>query len=100
MMSVRMFLCNVWGSYLKADMEADLALSRHVLYVHKHTKTPETTIRPVDPITIKNYIAAARNVRHYNSVKPIKLSLMLMQLHPTVPRELTSYIVEAYVSLR
>ena len=66
----------------KADMESDLALSRHVLYVHKHVKTPQAAFRPVEPSTIKQYIAAAR------------------QLHPTVPRELTSYIVEAYVSLR
>lgn len=66
----------------KADMESDLALSRHVLYVHKHVKSPQTAFRPVEPSTIKQYIASAR------------------QLQPTVPRELTSYVVEAYVSLR
>jgi DNA replication licensing factor MCM7 len=66
----------------KSDMETDLALSRHVLYVHKHVKTPQTAFRPVEPATIKQFIAAAR------------------QLQPLVPRELTSYIVEAYVALR
>jgi DNA replication licensing factor MCM7 len=47
----------------KADMEADLALSRHVLHVHKHVRTPQHALRLLEPSTIKTYISAARNVR-------------------------------------
>jgi DNA replication licensing factor MCM7 len=48
----------------KADMEADLALSRHVLHVHKHVRTPQQAFRLLEPSTIKTYISAARNVRY------------------------------------
>jgi DNA replication licensing factor MCM7 len=66
----------------KASIEADLALSRHVLHVHKYRKKPENELRPLDPESIKQYISAAR------------------ALQPTVPKHLSNYIVEAYVSLR
>jgi hypothetical protein len=59
-----------------------MALSRHVLHVHKYLSTPALEFKPLEPAVIKQYIAAARN------------------MHPVVPVELTSYIVEAYVSLR
>ncbi len=42
-------------------MESDLALSRHVLYVHKYVRTPDA-VRPLEPSTIKHYIATARQV--------------------------------------
>jgi len=66
----------------KADMELDLALSRHVLHVHRYLKNPDRATQPIEPAAMKQYIAAART------------------LEPAVPQELTSYIVEAYVQLR
>ena len=66
----------------KAEMETDAALSRHVLHVHKYLKNPDKSFIPILPKVMKQFIAVARNIT------------------PTVPQELTSYIVEAYVTLR
>ena len=66
----------------KADMETDAALSRHVLHVHKYLKNPDKNFTPITPTAMKQFIAVARSIT------------------PTVPQELTSYIVEAYVTLR
>lgn len=66
----------------KADMEQDLALSKHVLYVHKHRKNPEKEFSYIEPAVIKKYIAVARTFT------------------PSVPRDLTTYIVEHYVTMR
>ncbi len=66
----------------KADVDNDRAMSMHVLHVHKFLRTPDPAINPIDPASIKQYIAHARD------------------LNPTIPSKLTSYIVEAYVSLR
>lgn len=59
----------------------DIALSRHVLHVHRYLKNPEKT-SIITPSTMKAFIAMAR------------------KFTPTVPKELTSYITAAYVSLR
>jgi len=66
----------------KADMEMDLALSKHVLHVHRFLRNPDRDFTPILASTVKQYISIARTIA------------------PTVPVELTSYIVEAYVSLR
>lgn len=66
----------------KADMEMDRALSLHILHVHKYLKNPDPVFEPLAPNVVKQYIAASR------------------KLQPTVPRELTTYIVEQYVNLR
>jgi DNA replication licensing factor MCM7 len=66
----------------KADMEKDSALSKHVLHVHRYLKTPKQLSAPLPPEVFKQFIAAART------------------LTPWVPKELTTYIVEAYVNLR
>jgi DNA replication licensing factor MCM7 len=66
----------------KADVDLDLALSRHVLHVHKFLKNPEKNVSVFSPAIVKHYIASART------------------LTPVIPKELTNYIVEAYVSLR
>lgn len=66
----------------KADMENDIALARHVTFVHQFKKNPELDFEPFDPKFLKLYISQAR------------------MLEPHVPEELTSYIVEAYVALR
>lgn len=66
----------------KADIDLDLALSRHVLHVHKYKRNPEQIFKPIPPNAIKQYIAAARTI------------------NPSVPVNLGSYITEAYVDLR
>jgi DNA replication licensing factor MCM7 len=68
----------------KADEEKDLALSRHVLHIHKFMKTasrPDSS-PAIPPAAFKQYIGACKLIE------------------PTIPTQLTSYIVEAYVSAR
>lgn len=66
----------------KASLDNDLALSRHVLHVHKYRKKPENESEPLSPESMKQYIAAARSI------------------DPVIPKDVSSYIIEAYVSLR
>jgi DNA replication licensing factor MCM7 len=66
----------------KAEMENDLALSKHVLHVHKYLRNPDAAFTPIKPSEMKQFIAHARSFT------------------PSVPEELTSYIVEAFVALR
>ena len=66
----------------KASLDIDLALSRHVLHVHKYRKKPDRDVEPLSPESMKQYIAAARTI------------------DPVIPRDVSSYIIEAYVSLR
>jgi hypothetical protein len=54
-------------------MTSDLALSRHVLHVHKYLKTPVLEFKPLEPATIKHYVAAARNVNDVCCVSPRKM---------------------------
>ncbi|CAM9334782.1 unnamed protein product [Choristocarpus tenellus] len=63
-------------------MESDMALARHVTFVHQYKRNPELDFEPYDPKKSKSVHHSARMVEPY------------------IPQELTSYIVEAYVSLR
>ena len=84
-----------------ADNDNDIALARHVTYVHKHNGTksqrpqarrPEDSesdsdgeddeSRPLGPEVVREYISRARGHQ------------------PSVPTEVAPYIVEAYVGLR
>eukprot|EP00850_Spirogloea_muscicola_P023878 SM000399S14704 [mRNA] locus=s399:46565:50072:- [translate_table: standard] len=66
----------------RADLDADIALARHVLHVHQHSAPPTLDFEPLDAMTLRAYVAAAQRHR------------------PSVPRELTDYIAAAYAALR
>ena len=81
----------------RVDTERDLALSRHVLHVHKYQKNPGhsgntlsgssgiaqgSSSGSLSAAVVKKYIATAR------------------QLEPTVSPDVAPYIVENYVELR
>jgi len=73
----------------RADTDRDLALSRHVLHVHRYKKSFASAAEELNgrssslsTMVIKKYIAAAR------------------QVEPSVSPDVAPYIVEAYVSLR
>ena len=66
----------------RPDIEKDTALSKHVLHVHKHLSNPKKDTVALPPEAFKQYIAAARSFQ------------------PTIPKDLTNYIVEAYVNMR
>ena len=62
--------------------EADEELAQHVTYVHMNNKHPETEGVVFTPHEVRQYIAQARSWR------------------PTVPKEVSEYMVGAYVRMR
>ncbi|KAI0720419.1 MCM-domain-containing protein [Fomitopsis betulina] len=66
----------------KPTRDEDERLAQHVTYVHMHNTHPELDYDLVDPILVRHYIALAR------------------QRRPTVPQEVSNYVVESYVRLR
>ncbi|PPR01493.1 hypothetical protein CVT26_015116 [Gymnopilus dilepis] len=66
----------------KPSRDEDERLAEHVTYVHMHNKHPELSVEVIDPTIMRYYIAFAR------------------QRRPTVPREVSSYVVDSYVRLR
>lgn len=44
----------------QADMESDMALARHVTFVHQFKKNPELDFEPFDPSFLKLYISQVR----------------------------------------
>ncbi|KAH9609126.1 hypothetical protein KSS87_004492 [Heliosperma pusillum] len=72
----------LWLILDKADMDTDLELARHVVYVHQNRESPALGFTPLEPSVLRAYIASARKVA------------------PSVPRELEEYISTAYSSIR
>ncbi|CAL1366851.1 unnamed protein product [Linum trigynum] len=72
----------LWLILDRADMDADLELARHVVYVHQNKKSPALGFAPLEPSILRAYISAAR------------------RLSPFVPRNLEEYIATAYSSIR
>ncbi|KAI9744071.1 MAG: Mcm2-7 hexameric complex component [Claussenomyces sp. TS43310] len=62
--------------------DSDDMLAKHVTYVHMHNKHPETDGVIFSPQEIRQYVAQARTYR------------------PTVPPEVSEYMVKAYVGMR
>ncbi|SLM40032.1 dna replication licensing factor mcm7 [Lasallia pustulata] len=62
--------------------DADEELAQHVTYVHMHNKHPDSTGVVFSPHEVRQYIAQARTWR------------------PTVPKEVSDYMVGAYVRMR
>jgi DNA replication licensing factor MCM7 len=46
----------------KPDMINDEKLSKHVAYVHQHNKPPILEFDPIDPKTIRSYVAEAKSL--------------------------------------
>ncbi|KAL9227631.1 hypothetical protein vseg_003299 [Gypsophila vaccaria] len=72
----------LWLILDKADMDTDLELARHVVYVHQNRESPALGFTPLEASVLRAYIASARKVS------------------PSVPRELEEYIASAYSSIR
>ncbi|EPS42267.1 hypothetical protein H072_3800 [Dactylellina haptotyla CBS 200.50] len=62
--------------------ETDEQLARHVTYVHMENKHPEMNFEPLSPHEMRAYISKAR------------------QRRPVVPRDVSEYMVSAYVRMR
>ncbi|XP_071718775.1 DNA replication licensing factor MCM7-like [Rutidosis leptorrhynchoides] len=72
----------LWLILDKADMDNDLELARHVVYVHQNKESPALGFAPLEASVLRAYISAAR------------------KLSPSIPRELEEYIATAYSSIR
>lgn len=72
----------LWLILDKADMDSDLELARHVVYVHQNKESPALGFTPLEASVLRAYISAAR------------------RLSPSVPKELEEYIASAYSSIR
>eukprot|EP01083_Nonionella_stella_P083164 229811_1 len=64
------------------NLDNDIALARHISYVHQHLKHPELEFEPYSSDLLRAYIAEARTYE------------------PVIPPQLTQYIVGCYVSMR
>nr|KAJ0211639.1 hypothetical protein LSAT_V11C400212740 [Lactuca sativa] len=72
----------LWLILDKADMDNDLEMARHVVYVHQNRESPTLGFAPLEASVLRAYISAAR------------------KLSPSIPRELEEYIATAYSSIR
>eukprot|EP00485_Elphidium_margaritaceum_P009844 CAMPEP_0202685544 /NCGR_PEP_ID=MMETSP1385-20130828/1337_1 /ASSEMBLY_ACC=CAM_ASM_000861 /TAXON_ID=933848 /ORGANISM="Elphidium margaritaceum" /LENGTH=722 /DNA_ID=CAMNT_0049339921 /DNA_START=95 /DNA_END=2260 /DNA_ORIENTATION=+ len=64
------------------DLDTDLALARHIAYVHQHRRHPQLAFDPFSAALLRAYIGEARTFT------------------PVIPPELAPFIVECYVSMR
>jgi len=64
------------------DREADLRLAQHITYVHQMSAHPPLSFTPLDMQLMRRYIALCK------------------KKNPTIPADLTDYIVSAYVEMR
>ncbi|CAK7348423.1 unnamed protein product [Dovyalis caffra] len=72
----------LWLILDRADMDSDLEMARHIVYVHQNKESPALGFTPLEPSILRAYISAAR------------------RLSPYVPKELEEYIATAYSSIR
>ncbi|THH09436.1 hypothetical protein EW146_g8682 [Bondarzewia mesenterica] len=66
----------------KPNWDDDERLAQHVTYVHMHNTHPQLEFDPIDPTLMRHYIAMAR------------------QRRPTVPHDVSNYVVDSYALAR
>ncbi|XP_068238408.1 DNA replication licensing factor mcm7 [Palaemon carinicauda] len=72
----------LWLIQDRPDRENDLRLAQHITYVHQHCSQPPTQFKPLDMKLMRRYVALCK------------------KKNPTIPENLTDYIVSAYVEMR
>uniref|UniRef100_A0A1A9W3H0 DNA replication licensing factor MCM7 n=1 Tax=Glossina brevipalpis TaxID=37001 RepID=A0A1A9W3H0_9MUSC len=72
----------LWLMQDRPDRDNDLRLAKHITYVHSHSKQPPSRVKALDMNLMRRYINLCK------------------RKDPTIPEELTDYIVGAYVELR
>ena len=85
-----------------ADVDRDIALARHVTFVHKNEGTLEAGDDDEDKDDDEP-MADKSNINENRTVSPKLLREYIARArkhHPVVPPDVAPYIVEAYVSLR
>ena len=72
----------LWLIQDRPDRENDLRLANHITFVHTHGKQPPSNVEALDMGLVRRYIGLCK------------------RKNPTIPADLTEYIVNAYVELR
>ncbi|GLG99947.1 DNA replication licensing factor MCM7 [Gryllus bimaculatus] len=72
----------LWLIQDRPDRDNDLRLAQHIAYVHQHNKNPPMTFQALDMKLMRRYIALCK------------------KNEPTIPADLSDFIVSAYVELR
>lgn len=72
----------LWLIQDKADRDNDLRLAQHITYVHRHCNNPPMQTQALDMTLMRKYIALCKTKM------------------PSIPENLTDYIVSSYVELR
>ncbi|VDP08960.1 unnamed protein product [Soboliphyme baturini] len=72
----------LWLIRDRPNMENDLKLAQHIVYVHAHSKEPPSKFKPMNMLLVRKYIALCKRTQ------------------PVLPEHLTDYIVNTYVELR
>lgn len=72
----------LWLIQDRPDRENDLRLAHHITFVHSHGKQPPSNVEALDMNLVRRYINLCK------------------RKNPTIPKDLTDYIVNAYVELR
>ncbi|MBA0826511.1 hypothetical protein Goarm_011356, partial [Gossypium armourianum] len=86
----------LWLTLDRADMDTDLEMARHVVYVPQNREFPALGFTPLEPSVLRNFIGA------FISVDIVYLDFVFAgrRLSPYVPKELEEYIATAYSSIR
>lgn len=82
----------------KASRDEDERLAEHVTYVHMHNRHPELDVEVIEPIVMRYTFLL--NASHIDSLFPRHYIAKARQKRPTVPRQVSSYVVDSYVRLR
>lgn len=72
----------LWLIQDKPDRENDLRLAKHITYVHQHGIQPKSNVKTMTMNLMRRYISLCK------------------RKNPTIPGNLTDFIVNAYVELR
>ncbi|KAK9086309.1 hypothetical protein Syun_028703 [Stephania yunnanensis] len=72
----------LWLILDRADMDSDLEMARHIVYVHQNKESPALGFTPLEPSVLRAYISRARKIS------------------PHVPKEQEEYIASAYSTIR
>ena len=88
----------------KPSRDADERLAEHVTFVHMHNRHPDLDFDVVEP-SILRYVCITlfrpkRPILRLNNFFERHYIAAARQKRPTVPREVSSYVVESYVRLR
>lgn len=72
----------LWLIQDRPDRENDLRLAHHITFVHSHGKQPPSNVEALEMNLVRRYISLCK------------------RKNPTIPQDLTEFIVSAYVELR